>query len=72
MVKSKKVFDLSQLSEFITCREAAEIGHKHEVTIRRFFVDKKLTRYKLGRRTLIRRSEFMSLIQPETQIRAQD
>jgi len=65
MVKSRKVFDLSQLSEFLSCREAAEIGHLHEVTVRRYLAERKLTRYKLGRKTLIRRDEFMSLIRPQ-------
>lgn len=65
MVKSKKVFDVSRLSEFVTCREASEIGHMHEVTVRRYLAEKKLTRYKLGRKTLIRRVEFMALIQPQ-------
>jgi excisionase family DNA binding protein len=71
MVKNKKVFDVSELSQFITCREAAEIGHMHEVTIRRYLAERKLQRYKLGRRTLLRRDEFMSLIQPQ-EIVAQD
>jgi excisionase family DNA binding protein len=65
MVKSKKVFDVSQLSQFITCREAAEIGHMHEVTVRRYLAEKKLTRFKLGRKTLIRREDFMALIRPQ-------
>ena len=71
MVKSKKVFDVSQLSEFITCREAAELGHMHEVTIRRYLAERKLQRYKLGRRTLIRRQDVMDLIRPQ-EIVAQD
>jgi excisionase family DNA binding protein len=65
MVKNKKIFDVSQLSEFVTCREAAQIGHVHEVTVRRYLAEKKLTRFKLGRKTLIRREDFMRLIQPQ-------
>ncbi|MGA2301255.1 MAG: helix-turn-helix domain-containing protein [Candidatus Acidiferrum sp.] len=65
MGKNKKVFDVSELSQFITCREAAEIGHMHEVTIRRYLAERKLQRYKLGRKTLIRREDFMGLIQPQ-------
>jgi excisionase family DNA binding protein len=67
MIKKQTVFNVKTVKEgeFITCREASEIGHKHEVTIRRLLAEKKLTRYKLGRRTLIRREEFMALIQPQ-------
>jgi excisionase family DNA binding protein len=65
MNKNKKSFDPSRITEFMTVNEAAQEGHLHPVTIRRFLQEKRLTRYKLGRRTLIRRQEFQSLIQPQ-------
>ena len=71
MNKNKKVFDVSQITEFFTVNEAAAEGHLHPVTVRTLFTKKKLTRYKLGRKTLIRRSEFMALIKPK-EIVAQD
>jgi excisionase family DNA binding protein len=71
MERSKKKFDVSQITEFFTVKEAAAEGHLHPVTVRNLFTRKKLTRYKLGRKTLIRRSEFMALIQPK-EIVAQD
>jgi len=70
MTKNKRVFDVSQLSEFMSVREAAQEGHLHEVSIRRMLTEKKLTRFKLGKRTLISRKEFRGLIQPMQQIRA--
>ncbi len=71
MNKSKKVFDLSQITEFMTVKEAAEQGHIHPVTIHNWLTRKKLTRFKLGRKTLIRRAEFMALIKPQSEIVAQ-
>jgi|HubBroStandDraft_4_1064222.scaffolds.fasta_scaffold13816_4 hypothetical protein len=70
-MRNKKVFDVSQITEFCTVNEAAAEGRMHPVSVRNLFTRKKLTRYKLGRKTLIRRSEFMALIQPK-EIRAQD
>jgi len=65
MKNSKKVFDVSQITEFMTVNEAAAEGHLHPVSVRNLFTRGKLTRYKLGRKTLIRREEFMALIQPQ-------
>jgi hypothetical protein len=72
MNKNKKVFDVSQITEFMTVKEAAAEGHMHPVSIHNLLTKKKLTRFKLGRRTLIRREEFRSLIKPQSEIVAQD
>jgi excisionase family DNA binding protein len=70
MERSKKKFDVSQIGSFFTVKEAAAEGRLHPVTVRRLLTDRKLTRYKLGRKTLIRRDEFLALIKP-TEIVAQ-
>ena len=67
----KERFDASQITKFMTVKEAAVAGRLHPVTIQVMLKDKRLTRYKLGRRTLIKREEFMALIQPK-EIVAQD
>lgn len=71
MNKNKKVFDLSQISKFMTVNEASAVGRMHPVSVRNLFTRGKLVRYKLGRKTLIDREEFMNLIQPQ-EIVAQD
>jgi excisionase family DNA binding protein len=70
MEGSKKKFDVSQIGEFFTVKEAAAEGRLHPVTVRKLLTDGKLTRYKLGRKTLIKRDEFIALIKP-TEIVAQ-
>lgn len=65
MKRSKQKFDVDQIGEFFTVKEAAAEGRLHPVTVRRLLTDRKLTRYKLGRKTLIKRDEFLALIQPQ-------
>jgi len=49
-------------SDFVNVKEAAIFTTLSEVSIRRFLTQKRLTRYKIGGRTLIRRSQLLSLI----------
>jgi hypothetical protein len=72
MNKGKKVFDMSRITEFMSVKEAAAEAHMHPVSIHNLLTKKKLTRFKLGRRTLIRREELRTLIKPQTEIVAQD
>jgi excisionase family DNA binding protein len=65
MNKNRKVFDVNQITEFMTVKEAAAEAHMHPISIHNWLTRKKLTRYKLGRRTLIRRAEFKELIRPQ-------
>ena len=48
--------------DFITCKEAASLLKLSEISIRRLLTQKKLKRYKVGARTLIRTSEALALI----------
>lgn len=48
--------------KFITIKQAAAFSTMSDVSIRRFLTRKKLTRYKLGSRTLIRLSELLAMI----------
>jgi excisionase family DNA binding protein len=48
--------------EFITCKEAASLLKLSEISIRRFLTQKKLKRYKVGSRTLVRLSDALALI----------
>lgn len=54
-------------SDFITVQEAADMLRLSQISIRRFLTQKKLTRFKVGRskktgRTLLKRSEVLSLV----------
>jgi excisionase family DNA binding protein len=49
-------------TDFITVKEAAALLKLSEISIRRFLTQKKLRRFKVGARTLIRQTEAMSLI----------
>lgn len=48
--------------EFLTCKEVASLLRLSEISVRRLLTQKKLRRYKVGARTLIRRSEALGLI----------
>lgn len=50
--------------EFVDVAGAATWGYLSEAHIRRMLTDGKLTRYKLGARTLIKFSELRALVQP--------
>jgi excisionase family DNA binding protein len=52
----------SASTDFITVKEAAALLKLSDISIRRFLTQKKLRRFKVGARTLIRVSEAMSLI----------
>jgi excisionase family DNA binding protein len=49
-------------TDFITVREAAGLLKMSEISIRRFLTQKKLKRFKVGARTLLRSSEVLGLI----------
>jgi Helix-turn-helix domain len=54
-------------TDFVTVAEAAEILRLSQVSVRRFLTQKRLTRYKVDRskktsRTLLKRSEVLSLV----------
>jgi excisionase family DNA binding protein len=46
----------------VNVREAAALVRLSEVSIRRYLTQKKLRRYKIGGRTLVRKSEVLGLI----------
>jgi excisionase family DNA binding protein len=48
--------------DFLTCREVSALLKLSEISIRRLLTEKKLKRYKVGARTLILKSEALSLI----------
>jgi excisionase family DNA binding protein len=48
--------------EFITCKQAANLLKLSEISVRRLLTKKKLRRYKVGARTLIRASEVAGLV----------
>jgi excisionase family DNA binding protein len=50
------------VGEFITCKECASLLKLSEISIRRLLTQKKLKRFKIGARTLVRREEALSLI----------
>ena len=51
-----------QQGQFVSVREAAAILKMSEISIRRFLTQKKLRRYKVGSRTLVKISEVLGLI----------
>lgn len=48
--------------DFVTVREVTGLLKLSEITVRRMLTQKKLKRYKVGARTLIRKSEALALI----------
>jgi hypothetical protein len=48
----------------VTVRRATEISGLGKTTIHKLFNEKKLTRVKVGRRTLVRVAELVKLIEP--------
>jgi excisionase family DNA binding protein len=48
--------------DFLTCKETAELLRLSEISVRRMLTQMKLKRYKVGARTLIRKSEALALI----------
>jgi excisionase family DNA binding protein len=53
--------------EYLNIETAASLVSVSDATIRRMLTQRKLTRYKFGARTLIRRNELLEKIQPEAQ-----
>jgi excisionase family DNA binding protein len=48
--------------EFVTCKEAATLLKLSEISIRRLLTQKKLRRFKVGSRTLMRQDEVLGLV----------
>jgi excisionase family DNA binding protein len=48
--------------QYVSVREAARLLKVSEISIRRFLTQKKLRRFKVGRRTLLLHSEVVGLI----------
>lgn len=51
--------------EFLGVTAAAQMLGVSEASIRRFFTEKKLKRYKIGARSVARRSDVLALAVPE-------
>jgi len=51
-----------QPGQFVSVREGAALSKVAEITLRRWLTQKKLRRYKIGSRTLIKTSDLMGLI----------
>jgi hypothetical protein len=49
-------------SEYVGITQAAQIIQVSEATIRRFLTQRKLKRFKIGARTIVKRSEVIGLI----------
>lgn len=49
-------------NRFVDARQAAEILHLSEASVRRFLTQRKLKRFKCGARTLLERAQVLSLI----------
>jgi hypothetical protein len=62
MMKRKERAPLIEETQFLDVPGAMELTTYSEPSIRRLLTQKKLTRYKLGGRTLIDRAELLSLI----------
>lgn len=60
----KRPFQLPTGSDgdFVTCKQGADLLKLSEISIRRMLTKKLLKRYKVGARTLIRRSELLGLV----------
>jgi len=51
---------------FVSVREGAEMIKLSEISIRRYLTKKKLTRFKVGSRTLLKRSEVLGLVRQQS------
>jgi excisionase family DNA binding protein len=61
----KEVLQVEEV-EYITVPEAARLAGKDPKTIRRWFNEQRLTKYRVGPRSVrVRRSELMQLITPQ-------
>ncbi len=62
MVKVNPTQAAASAGDFVTVMESAALLKLSEITVRRMLTLNKLKRYKAGSRTLLRRSEVLSLI----------
>ncbi len=60
--KMVKVQSVDGSSPFVGVQEAAALVRISPVTLRRLLTQKRLTRHKLGSRTLLLRAEVMALV----------
>lgn len=57
--------EVDQTDKFVSVRQAADLLHLSEASVRRFLTQKKLRRFKAGgARTLLLRAEVVALIRP--------
>jgi len=61
-VAARAASQSTHAADFITCKEAAALLKLSEISIRRFLTQKKLRRYKVGARTLLRHDEVLGLV----------
>jgi excisionase family DNA binding protein len=61
-LRQAAIADPGTLPQYITCKTAAEMLKMSEITIRRMLTQKRLRRYKVGSRTLLRLAEVLALV----------
>lgn len=59
--------DGNNANDFLTVDEAARLVDRSHWTIREWLGHSKLTRYKSGSRTVVRRSELLELVKPKAE-----
>jgi excisionase family DNA binding protein len=59
--------------EYMTVQEAADLAHVDHQTVRRWFRENRLSRYRVGpRRVLVKRSEIEAMIQRDVPVSSPD
>lgn len=62
MKNTKALAQSTKAGDFLSCKEVASLLRISEIGVRRMLTQKKLRRYKVGSRTLIRTTEALALI----------
>lgn len=65
MSKTKAVPVIGLQQHFVSVQEAADLLRVSQVSIRRYLGQRKLKRFKVGSRTLLRHSDVMALVREE-------
>jgi excisionase family DNA binding protein len=66
-LKKQTRFEGNTLPEFLSIPGCAQLMGVSEASIRRFLTQKKLRRYKIGARTVVKRSDVLALAVPAEQ-----